>query len=186
MTRARSSAALAAATCWSTAACCCWSWATSASSAACWVSRSAWSCWSVDLVRGERRAGRFQLVHVGPVAAFGGIAELLAPQPVERGAREHVGHPAAVPTGAVQGLRALADVVEQRVAEKCELLLLRVELGDPGLIVGDLRLDRRARFGRLLEARLGVVRGRLRGGELGVRLDDRRVGVDQALLRRGA
>ena len=74
-------------------------------------------------------------------------------------------------------------MVEQRVALLRELGALRVERGDVLLMFGDAGLDVGLVLRGLLELRFGLVRGLLRGLEVGARPHDRGIGFDQALLR---
>src|SRR6185312_14515335 len=65
----------------------------------------------------ELRARRLQLLGVVVVDACRGVAELLAPGAVERAAGEDVDRAGAVAAGRVQRDGALAQVVEERVAD---------------------------------------------------------------------
>ena len=140
-TRARSSAALASATRWSTAACCACSLATqrrrarpaAARGRSCSLRSGVW-------VSARVVARLLELLGVVVVAARRGVAELLAARAVEHAAGEDVGGAGAVAAHRVQRDRALAEVVEQRVAELRERGALLVERGDLRLVVGDLRL----------------------------------------------
>ena len=182
--RARSSAALASATRWSTAACCACSVATSASSSGLLLLEVVLLLAQRRLGVGEGLAGLLELLGVLVVAPRRGVAELLAARAVEHAAGEDVGRARAV---AAHGVRAppragaggrAACRVPGRAAARCwssaaMCCWWSTMLGlDVGLVLRGL-----------LELRLGLVRRLLRGLDLGARPHDRGIGVDEALLR---
>ena len=79
--------------------------------------------------------------------------------------------------------RTLAQVGLEHVPLGGEVGPLLVELGDVGDVLVDRRLRGVALLGGLLELVGGLVRGGLRGLDLGPRSDHRRIGLDQILLR---
>ena len=86
---------------------------------------------------------------------------------------------AGVATGAVQRDRTLPEVGLEHFALGGKVGALCVELGEVGDVLVDRRLRGVALLGGLLELVGGLVRGELRGLDLGARSHDVWVGLDQ-------
>ena len=132
---------------------------------------------------GELDTGVLELARRAQGGAGGDIAELLAASGVHRAVGHERVELTAVAAGPVQRDRALAQIGLEHFPLGGEVGALRVELGDVRDVLVDRSLRGVALLGGLLELIGSLVRGCLRGLDLGARSDHRRIGLDQILLR---
>ena len=118
------------------------------------------------------------------VVRGGDITQLLAASGVHRAVGHQGVELAGVSARAVQRDGAFAQVGSEHFPLGGEVRALGVELGDVSDVIVDRGLRGVALLGDLLELVGGLVRGGLRGLDLGARSDHHRIGLDQILLSR--